>query len=137
MSEAPTNQTRGGPPESTAEIARRLLADVAALIGLYGRAVRGHARGLARDVGLAAAMIGAAAVLGVFALGLLVAVLVLVVAIWLPAWLASLIVLAGLAALMAVLVLAGVRRVRRRRAAWAARVEEEVRWLRSLFPRES
>jgi protein-S-isoprenylcysteine O-methyltransferase Ste14 len=131
------SQTQGSPPEATGEILRRLLADLTTLLGLYGRAVREHLRGMARDAGLAAAMIGAAAVLGVFVLGLLVATLVLVVAIWLPAWLAALLVLAGMAVIMAVLVLAGMRRVRRRRAAWAARVEEEVRWLRSLFPKEN
>jgi hypothetical protein len=40
-------------------------------------------------------------------------------------------------AAMAILIAVAVRRVRRRQAAWSARVAEEVRWLRSLFPRES
>lgn len=123
--------------DSTAEIVRRLIADVARLIEAYGREVREHARGLGRDVATAAAMIGAAAVLGVFALGLAVATVVLVLAIWLPGWLASLVVLVSLAGAIAVLLGRSVRRVKRRRAAWAARVEEEVRWLKSLFPRES
>jgi cytochrome c biogenesis protein CcdA len=130
------SQAHGAPPEPTGDILRRLLADVAALIQLYGRAVQEHVRGLARDAGLAAALIGAAAVLGIFALGLAVATVVLVAAIWLPAWLAALVVLAGIVLIMAGLVFAGLRRVRRRRAVWAAKVEEEVRWLRSLFPTE-
>jgi ABC-type multidrug transport system fused ATPase/permease subunit len=129
---------RAGPPsEPTGELLRRLAADIAALARLYGRAIRDHARGLARDVAMAAAMIGAALALGLLALGLIVATLVLILDIWLPAWLAACIVLAVIALAMALLVFSGVRRVRRRRAAWAARVEEEVRWLRSLFPRES
>jgi peptidoglycan/LPS O-acetylase OafA/YrhL len=131
------SQVHETPSEPTGEILRRLFADVAALIGLYGRAMREHLRGTASDVGLAAAMIGAAAVLGVFALGLAVATLVLLAAIWLPAWLAALVVLGGVVLIMAVLALLGLRRVRRRRAVWTAKVEEEVRWLRSLFPKES
>jgi xanthine/uracil permease len=128
------DQPPTGTPEPIGEILRRLAADVAALVRLYGRALQGHAAAMARDAALAAAMIGAAAVLGVFALGLMVALLVLVLSIWLPPWLAALLILLGVVLAMAVLVLLGIRRVRRRSAAWAARVEEEVRWLRSLFP---
>jgi hypothetical protein len=131
------DQQPGPQPEPTGEILRRLMADLAALVAMYGRAIRDHAQGMVRDVGLAAALIGAALILGIFALGLMVALLVLVVAIWLPPWAAALVVLAGLSVLMGVLVLTGVSRVRRRRAAWAARVEEEIRWLRSLFPTEN
>jgi cytochrome c biogenesis protein CcdA len=123
--------------EPTGDLIRRLVADLATLVALYGQAARDHARSLARDVGLTALMIGAALVLGIFAVGVALAVLVLVAAIWLPAWLAALAVLAVMVVVMAALVLLGVRRVRRRRAAWAARVEEEIKWLRSLFPRES
>ncbi len=132
MSERPPEQ-----PEPTGEILRRLIADVASLIRLYGRTLEEHAGGMARDVAAAALLIGAALVLGVFALGLVVALLVLIVAIWLPPYLAALVVLGTIALAMAALVLTGVRRVRRRRAVWATRLEEEVRWLRSLFPKES
>jgi hypothetical protein len=131
------DQDEPAPTEPTGEIVRRLLTDLAALLRLYGRALDAHARGLARDVGLAAAMVGAAAVLGLLAIGLGVASLVLIVSLWVPAWVAAVLVLALLAGTMAALVLVAVRRVRRRRAAWAARVEEELRWLRSLFLRES
>lgn len=130
------NEHPGSPPEPTGEILRRLTADVAALLRLYARAFQDHARGLVRAVAVAAALIGAALVLGIFALGLIVATLVLVVAIWLPAWAAVLVVLGAVAGMSAVMVLAGIRRVRGRRAAWAERVAEEVRWLRSLFPTE-
>jgi len=123
--------------ESTAEVVRRLIADVARLIETYGREIRVHARGFGRDIGIAAAMIGAALVLGIFAIGLAVAAMVLIVAIWLPGWLAALVVLGVIIASMALLVGLAVRRVKRRRAAWSARVEEEVQWLKSLFPRES
>lgn len=123
--------------EPAGELVRRLIADVARLIQLYGRAVQEHLRGLGRDMAAAALMIGAALLLGVLAMGMLVATLVLVATIWLPVWLAALAVLAAMLAAMAILILVGVRRVRRRRAAWSARVAEEVRWLRSLFPRES
>jgi len=123
--------------EPVGELVRRLIADVARLIQLYGAAVRDHLRGLGRDMATAALLIGAALVLGVFAMGVLVAGLVLVATLWLPGWLAALAVLGVMLAVMAILIWIGVRRVRRRRAAWTARVAEEVRWLRSLFPRES
>ena len=124
-------------PEPTGDLVRRLIVDVAELIRLYGRAVREHLRGMGRDVTMATAMIGAVLVLGVFALGLVVATLVLVAANWLPGWLAALIVLGGILLVMALLVVIGVSRVKRRQAAWSRRVAEEVQWLRSLFPRES
>ncbi len=123
--------------ESTGDVLRRLAADVATLAEVYGAEIRDHYQGLTRDAVRAALFIGAALALGFFALGLLVAAIVLVVAIWIPPWLASLLVLGALVLAIALLVIVGIRRVRRRRAIWAARVEEEVRWLRSLFPRES
>lgn len=129
---------RAGPSrEATGELVHRLIADLAALIALYGRALQDHARGLGRDVATAALMIGAALILGIFALGVLVATLILVMSILLPAWLAALIVLGVMLAAIGTLAWVGLRRVRRRRAVWAARVAEEMRWLRSLFPRES
>jgi formate hydrogenlyase subunit 3/multisubunit Na+/H+ antiporter MnhD subunit len=123
--------------ESTGDLIRRLLADVAALLATYGREIQAHLEGLGRDVAAAALMVGAALILGIFALGVAVAALILVVSIWLPEWLAALIVLGVLIASIGVLILLGTRRVRRRRALWRARVAEEMRWLRSLFLRES
>lgn len=123
--------------EPTGELVRRLIADVAALIQLYGRAIRDHVRGLGRDVAVAAIMIGAALALGIFAIGVAVATIVLVLAIWLPGWLAALVVLGVMLAVMGLLVLIGMRRVRRRQAAWSERVAEEARWLRSLFQGKS
>jgi hypothetical protein len=131
------DQQPGPTPEPTGEVLRRLAADVAALLRLYGRALQDHSRGLVRDVAVAAALIGAALVLGVFALGLIVATLVLVLAVWMPAWAAALVVLGATGGIAVLIVVVGIGRVRRRRAAWAARVAEEVRWLRSLFPTES
>ncbi|MGQ0570597.1 MAG: phage holin family protein [Armatimonadota bacterium] len=131
------NQETGTSREPTGDLVRRLIADLAALAALYGLAIRDHLRGLGRDVAMAALLIGAALVLGIFALGLVVATLVLVVAIWLPAWLAALVVLGIILAVMAILVRIGLTRARGRRATWAAKVAEEVQWLRSLFPRES
>lgn len=131
------DQHPGPTPEPTREVLRRLASDVAALLRLYGRALQDHSRGLARDVAVAAGLIGAALILGVFALGLIVATLVLVLAVWMPAWAAALLVLGVTLSISVAIVVVGIRRVRRRRAAWAARVAEEVRWLRSLFPTES
>jgi cytochrome c biogenesis protein CcdA len=137
---APDQQQERAQPhasEPTGDVLRRLAADVATLAQVYGAEIRDHYQGLARDAARAALFIGAALALGFFALGLLVAAVVLVVAIWVPGWLAALIVLAVVVLAVAALVLVGIGRLRRRRTAWAVRVEEEVRWLRSLFPRES
>src|SRR3990172_3732477 len=91
--------------EPSGELVRRLIADVARLIQLYGQTVQSHLRGLGRDISTAALMIGAALLLGVFAMGVLVATLVLVADIWLPGWLAALVVLGVMLAAMAILVL--------------------------------
>ena len=123
--------------EPTSDVLRRLAGDLAGLARLYGRTARGHGSAMARDAGIAALMVGAALVLGVFALGLTVATLVLVLAIWIPAWQAALIALGAIAAVMAVLVIVATRRLSKRRRAWATMVQEEVQWLRSLFPKES
>jgi ABC-type multidrug transport system fused ATPase/permease subunit len=123
--------------EPTGELLRRLIADVAALIQLYGREIRDYLRGLGRDVAVAAVMLGAALALGLFALGMAVVTLVLVVDIWLPSWLAALLVLGVMIAAIGLLILLGRRRIRRRQAAWSARVAEEVRWLRGLFQGKS
>ncbi len=131
-------KTSGAPAsEATSELIRRLIADLAAMVAMYGRVIQDHVRGMGRDIAKAALMIGAALILGIFALGVAVAALILVVAIWLPGWLAALVVLGVMLAAMGLLVFIGIRRVRRRRAAWAARVEEEMQWLSSLFPRQS
>jgi hypothetical protein len=130
----------GGPEparEPTADLVRRFASDVAALAHTYGRDIRDHLRGMGRDLALAAVLVGGALVLGVFALGLAVATLVLILSVWMPGWLAGLVVMGTVVTSMGVMVLAAARRVRRRRAAWAARVSEEVRWLKSLFTRES
>lgn len=92
---------------------------------------------MGRDLALAAVLVGGALVLGVFALGLAVATLVLILSVWMPGWLAGLVVMGTVVTFMGVMVLVAARRVRRRRAAWAARVSEEVRWLKSLFTGES
>ncbi|MGH2405284.1 MAG: phage holin family protein [bacterium] len=123
--------------EPTGELVRRLVADVAALLRLYGREIREYVRGLGRDAAVAAAMFAAAAALGLFALGVMVAVLILVADIWLPTWAAALLVLGVMIVAIGVLVLLAMRRIRRRQARWSARMAEEVRWLRSLFQGKS
>ncbi len=131
------DEDRAPTGEPSGDLLRRLLADVAALGGVYGRAVREHLHALAKDFAFAALMVGVAVALGVVAIGLAVAAIVLVAAIWLPGWLAALVVLGVMITAMGVLLSLGKVRLRRRRAAWAARVAEEIRWLQTLFPRRS
>lgn len=123
--------------EPTGELVRRLIADLAALVRLYGREIRDYVRGLGRDVVMAAIVFAVAASLAFFALGVVIAVLILVADIWLPGWAAALFVLGIMVAAIGVLVWLGMRRLRRRQAVWSARMAEEVRWLRSLFQGKS
>lgn len=123
--------------EPTGELVRRLIEDLAALSRLYGREIRDYVRGLGRDVAMAAIMFAAALSLGFFALGVLIAVLILVADIWLPGWAAALVVLGIMVAAIGVLIWLGMHQVRRRRAVLSARMAEEVRWLRSLFQGKS
>ncbi len=123
--------------EPTGELVRRLLADAAALVNLYGREIRAYVRGLGRDAMVAGIMVAAALALGLFALGVAVAALILVADIWLPSWAAALLVLGIMVAAAGVLVLLARRRIRRRAAGWSSRVAEEVRWLRSIFQSKS
>jgi len=123
--------------EPTGELVRRLLADLGALFRLYDREIRAYIQGLGRDVLTAAIMFGAALVLGIFALGVAVTVLILVADIWLPGWAAALLVLGVMIAVIGLLVMLGARRIRGRQAQWSERVAEEIRWLRSLFPGRS
>lgn len=131
------DEERATPGEPSGDLLRRLLADTAALGGVYGRAAREHLHALARDFAFAGIMIGAAVALGVMAVGVAVAALVMVAAIWLPGWLAALVVLGVMITAMGVLLSLGKVRLRRRRAAWAARMAEEIRWLQTLLSRRS
>lgn len=134
---AMADEERATEGEPTSDLLRRLLADVAALGRAYGRATREHLTALVRDFALAALMVVAAVALGVMAIGLAVAALVMVAAIWLPGWLAAVVVLGIMIIAMGVLLSVGKARLQRRRAGWAARIAEEVRWLQSLFNRRS
>lgn len=137
-SREPVTPVESGPArEPMADLMRRLASDVAALVQIYGRDLRNHVGGMGRDLAVAAVLVGGALVLGVFALGLAVATVVLILSVWMPGWLAGLVVMGAVVTSIGVLMLVAARRVRRRRAAWAARVSEEVRWLRSMFPKES
>jgi ABC-type multidrug transport system fused ATPase/permease subunit len=131
------DEDRATPGEPSGDLLRRLLADAAALGGVYGRAAREHLHALARDFAFAALMIGVAVALGVMAIGVAVAALVMVAAIWLPGWLAALVVLGVMITAMGVLLSLGKVRLRRRRAVWAARMAEEIRWLQTLLSRRS
>lgn len=132
-----TEEERPSSGEPSGDLLRRLLADMGALGGVYGRAAREHLHALARDFAFAAIMIVAAVALGVMAVGVAVAALVMVAAIWLPGWLAALVVLGVMISVMGILLSLGRVRLRRRRTAWAARMAEEIRWLQTLLSRRS
>lgn len=67
----------------------------------------------AKDVGIGVGLFAAAAVFGFFATGVLVALAIIALALVLPPWLATLIVLVALLLIAGILVLIGVNRVKK------------------------
>ena len=65
-----------------------------------------------RHLGIALALFGVAALLSFWVLGLLIFLAVVAIAVWLPLWAATLIVLAAFFAVMAVLAWLGLRRIK-------------------------
>jgi uncharacterized membrane protein YqjE len=116
------------------ELARSLVADLAVMIRGEAELAEIELKSKARQFGVTAAMLGAGAVLAVFAVGTLVAAAVLALAIVLPAWAAALIV--GVLLLAATVALALAGRARLRAAGPLAptdtidTVQEDIAWMR-------
>jgi Putative Actinobacterial Holin-X, holin superfamily III len=120
------------PTEGPATIVRRLIGNIAALVQLYTLASGREARALGRSIALTAILIGAAALIGVYAVGLLLAAAVLALSLVMKPWAAALVVLALAVLMITLLLVIGVRRllgrIRRLRGVITAFVGE-VRWL--------
>ena len=129
---APTSNGRRGAP--VADLVRALLSDVSLLVRKEAELATIELKAKASEVGGAAALLGAGAVVAMLAAGTLVAAAVLGLAIVLPAWVAALIVGVVLLALAAVLAVLG--RSRLRAATPLAptdtidTVREDIAWMR-------
>lgn len=129
---APTSNGRRGAP--VADLVRALLSDVSLLVRKEAELATIELKAKASEVGGAAALLGAGAVVALLAAGTLVAAAVLGLAIVLPAWVAALIVGVVLLALAAVLAVLG--RSRLRAATPLAptdtidTVREDIAWMR-------
>jgi len=136
-SDLPTGSSRGGTDaptrdESAAAIIQRLVANVAAMARAYRDLARDEARATVRGIVRGLVCIGLAAVIGVYAVGLILLTVVLLLALTLPPWLAALITFAGTLVIIAVLVAIGIRGFTLRRLhAVAAQVRSDIQWLRN------
>ncbi|HLN13105.1 MAG TPA: phage holin family protein [bacterium] len=135
-SDLPTGSSRGGtdaPPrdESAAAIIQRLAANFAALARAYADLAQDEARATVRGIVRGLVCIGVAAVIGVYAVGLMLLTVVRLLALAVPPWLAALITFAGTVVVIAVLVAIGIRGFTLRRLhAVAAQVRSDIQWLR-------
>jgi len=135
-SQADPSTTNGGTRRdaSIAELVRSLLADVSLLVRREAELATVEMKAKASKMGVAAAFLGAGAVVAILAAATLVAAAVLTLAIVLPAWAAALIVGVLVLAVAAVLLVVG--RARLRAAGPLAPTEtidavrEDIGWMR-------
>jgi uncharacterized membrane protein YqjE len=106
---------RGDDPKRKSLI--QLIGDVPALVSQLIRdeieQIKKELSEKAKKLGLGAGLFAGAAFFGFFAFAVFLATAILVLAIWLPAWLSALIVLVVLLAIAAVLALLGMREVKK------------------------
>lgn len=104
-------QGPNGSAGSTGELLSRLTEDLSQLIRDELRLAQIEVTGKAKKAGVGAGMVGAAGVLALYGLGVVIATVVLALALALAAWLAALIVGAVLLAAAGVAALLGKRRL--------------------------
>jgi uncharacterized membrane protein YqjE len=97
--------------ESTGQLASRLSQELSELVRDELRLAQVEVAGKAKQTGIGASMFGAAGVLALYGLGVLIATVILALALALPAWLAGLIVGVVLLAAAGVAALLGKKRV--------------------------
>jgi uncharacterized membrane protein YqjE len=109
MSAPDAEQSTG--EQSTGELVSRLSQDVSQLVRDELRLAQAEVSGKAKKAGLGAGMLGAAGVLALYGLGVLIATAVLALALVLDAWLAALIVAIVLLVVAGIAGLLGKKRV--------------------------
>jgi uncharacterized membrane protein YqjE len=102
---------REGGEASTGELLSRLSSEVSQLVREELRLAQIEVTGKAKKAGLGVGMFGAAGVLALYAVGVLIATAILGLAVAVDAWLAALIVGVGLLAVAGIIALLGKKRV--------------------------
>jgi Putative Actinobacterial Holin-X, holin superfamily III len=114
MERSATTGSRAREPleeQSLAELTKRLTDQASSLAQKEAELAKAELALKGKRLGFGAGAFGASALLGLYALGALIATAILALAIVLDAWLAALIVAAGLGAAAGMLALAGKRKV--------------------------
>ena len=118
--------------ESATTIIQRLGTNLAALAIAYRDLAQDEVRETVRGIVRGVVFIGLAAVIGVYAVGLMLLTVVLLLALAVPLWLAALLTFIGTLVVVAVLVAIGIRGFTLRRlSAVATQVRSDIQWLRS------
>lgn len=124
--------------DTTGTILRRLLANLGLMAQVYALTAARDARLGLRDVLFAAVLFSAVMVLGFYLTALAVAASVLALSTVLPAWVAALVVLGGVAAVMVLMLLVIawlLRRVVVRVRTVIRAAKEDLRWFRTRILR--
>lgn len=132
--------TRYEPPisksdESTAELVKHLSREVSQLVRQELALAKAEMGEKGKRAGLGAGLLSGAAVLGLAAVGGSMAFFILLLNIWIPAWVAALVVTAAYAAVAAGLALRGKEEISRAAPPAPERtidsVKEDVQWAKS------
>lgn len=124
--------------DATGTILRRLAGSLGLMVQAYALAAARDLRLSVRDVVMALVLLSTVMMLGFYVLALLVAAAVLALAQVLPAWGAALIVFAGVAVAMGLLLLMMALRLRRiavRMRTTIQAAKEDARWFRTRILR--
>ncbi len=124
--------------DATGTILRRLAGSLGLMVQAYALAAARDLRLAVRDVVMALVLLSTVMMLGFYVLALLVAAAVLALAQVLPAWGAALIVFAGVAVAMGLLLLMMALRLRRIAGRMRATIQaekEDARWFRTRILR--
>lgn len=122
--------------ESVTSVVGRLLQHIVALLEARVDLTRQEMRASLRDAAIALILLVAALVLALLMIPVLVAVLILVLAQVVAPWLATAIVLAGMLAIAAILLLVARLRLRKRPLAFFAGLREDWRLIRRALERQ-
>ncbi|MCL2089992.1 MAG: phage holin family protein [Micrococcales bacterium] len=106
-----TSQSPGTDERSLGDLVAALTEQSARLVRAEIDLAKAELSGKAKELGIGGGMFAAAAFLAVYGLGALIATAILVLAIWLPAWAAALVVTSAIFATAVVLVLVGKKKM--------------------------
>ena len=109
--QSPGSQSPGTDERSLGDLVAAMTEQSSRLVRAEIDLAKAELSAKAKQLGIGGGMFAAAAFLAVYGLGALIATLILVLAVWLPAWAAALIVTVVIFATAVVLVLVGAKKV--------------------------